>query len=238
MKTLKTLIKLIKQYSTLQLAGIEVYEGVLPDEASVKTFLAQAVAQCKALIADQVFDTEEVMITAGGSTWYDLVCEAFSPPNLLTNMIPVIRPGCYVAHDQGIYELAQQDVLARSPLACNIGSDLQSCLEIWAYVQSIPQAGRAIIGMGKRDAAFDAGLPIPSLHIDEYGTVNQAKSDWVIEKIMDQHAMLRFEPTYPLKVGDMIAFATSHPCLTFDKWRYINVIDDSYTVVDIFETYF
>ena len=50
--------------------------------------------------------------------------------------------------------------------------------------------------------------------------------------------MLRFSDTYPLKVGDIIAFGTSHPCLTFDKWRYINVIDDNYTVVDIFDTYF
>jgi len=31
-------------------------------------------------------------------------------------------------------------------------------------VQSIPEAENAMIAMGKRDAAFDAGLPTPALH--------------------------------------------------------------------------
>jgi D-serine dehydratase len=240
-KTLEQLVKKISQFSSLQLAGIEVYEGVLRSQQDIVEFLNYAVSQCKTLIEDNAFDTQQVMITAGGSAWYDLVCDAFHPKNLLHNMVPVIRPGCYVAHDQGIYENAQQQVIARNPLACNIGSDLQSCLEIWAYVQSIPEPGCAIIGMGKRDVAFDAGLPIPNLHIDQHGAVTALDvvgADWKIVKIMDQHAMLHFESGPPLKVGDIIAFGTSHPCLTFDKWRYVNVIDDNYTVVDIFDTYF
>lgn len=237
-QTLQQLAAHIQQFASLQLAGIEVYEGVLSTQSEVTAFLADAVAKCKALIAQQSFATEQVIITAGGSAWYDLVCDAFAPHNLLDNMIPVIRPGCYVAHDQGIYEHAQQQVLARNPLACNIGSDLQSCLEIWAYVQSLPEPGRAIIGMGKRDVAFDAGLPIPNLHVDQSGTVKPAGADWKVEKIMDQHAMLTYTGTEQLKVGDIIAFATSHPCLTFDKWRYINVIDDDYNVIEIFDTYF
>lgn len=235
---LQQLVTKISQFSSLKLAGIEVYEGVLSNKNDVIEFLNYAVEQCKSLIAANAFKTDKVIITAGGSAWYDLVCDAFSPNNILANMIPVIRPGCYVAHDQGIYEQAQQQVLARNPLACNIGSDLQSCLEIWAYVQSIPEPGRAIIGMGKRDVAFDAGLPVPNLHIDQHGSVRPANDNWKIEKIMDQHAMLNCEQDSSLKVGDIIAFGTSHPCLTFDKWRCINVIDDNYNVIDIFETYF
>ncbi|MGO3643980.1 MAG: amino acid deaminase [Pseudoalteromonas sp.] len=237
-KKLQQLVTKTSQFSSLKLAGIEVYEGVLSNKNDVTRFLNYAVEQCKKLIETNAFDTEKVIITAGGSAWYDLVCDAFAPNNMLDNMIPIIRPGCYVAHDQGIYENAQQQVLARNPLACNIGSDLQSCLEIWAYVQSVPEPGRAIIGMGKRDVAFDAGLPIPNLHIDQHGKVTSAGANWKVEKIMDQHAMLSCEQNSPLKVGDIIAFGTSHPCLTFDKWRCINVIDDNYNVIDIFETYF
>ena len=235
---LQQLVAHIQQFPALQLAGIEVYEGVLSTQNEVAAFLADAVSTCKALIEQQAFATQQVIITAGGSAWYDLVCDAFAPKNLLDTMIPVIRPGCYVAHDQGIYEQAQQSVLARNPLACNIGSDLQSCLEIWAYVQSLPEPGRAIIGMGKRDVAFDAGLPIANLHVDQAGKVEPAGADWKVEKIMDQHAMLTYTETAQLKVGDIIAFATSHPCLTFDKWRFINVIDDDYNVIEIFDTYF
>ncbi len=30
----------------------------------------------------------------------------------------------------------------------------------------------------------------------------------------------------------MIACAISHPCTTFDKWRFLPIVDDAYDVVD------
>jgi D-serine dehydratase len=41
-----------------------------------------------------------------------------------------------------------------------------------------------------------------------------------------------------VKVGDMIAFDISHPCLTFDKWRQILVLDPKYRVTEVIETFF
>jgi D-serine dehydratase len=41
-----------------------------------------------------------------------------------------------------------------------------------------------------------------------------------------------------LRVGDMIAFDICHPCLTFDKWRTLPVLDSQYQVVDIVQTFF
>jgi D-serine dehydratase len=41
-----------------------------------------------------------------------------------------------------------------------------------------------------------------------------------------------------LQVGDMIAFDISHPCLTFDKWRQVLVVDPSYRVTEVMETFF
>ncbi|MGO2076661.1 MAG: alanine racemase, partial [Pseudoalteromonas sp.] len=105
-KKLQQLVTKTSQFSSLKLAGIEVYEGVLSNKNDVTRFLNYAVEQCKKLIETNAFDTEKVIITAGGSAWYDLVCDAFAPNNMLDNMIPIIRPGCYVAHDQGIYENA------------------------------------------------------------------------------------------------------------------------------------
>ena len=235
---LMTVVNEVQQANALRLAGIEVYEGVLKSQQAVSDFLTNAVEQCKHLLELEVFDTPEVMITAGGSAWYDVVCEAFQPQNLAPGMYAVIRPGCYVTHDQGIYQQAQQDVIERSALACALGSELQSCLEIWAYVQSLPEPGRAIIGMGKRDVAFDAGFPVANLHINQQGVVTPAKQDWHIQKLMDQHAMLLVGDDANLKVGDIIAFGTSHPCLTFDKWRYINLINDEFDVIDVYETCF
>ncbi|MGC8011192.1 amino acid deaminase, partial [Salmonella enterica] len=71
----------------------------------------------------------------------------------------VLRPGCYLTHDVGIYRAAQSQIQVRNPVAHSMRSQLQPALQLWAYVQSIPEADKAIIALGKRDAAFDAGLP-------------------------------------------------------------------------------
>jgi D-serine dehydratase len=36
----------------------------------------------------------------------------------------------------------------------------------------------------------------------------------------------------------MLAFDISHPCLTFDKWRQLLVVDDRYRVTEVIETFF
>jgi D-serine dehydratase len=41
-----------------------------------------------------------------------------------------------------------------------------------------------------------------------------------------------------LRVGDMIGFDISHPCLTFDRWRYLALVDTDYNVLDLIETFF
>jgi D-serine dehydratase len=41
-----------------------------------------------------------------------------------------------------------------------------------------------------------------------------------------------------LRVGDMIGFDIAHPCLTFDKWRALPVLNALYQVVDVVQTYF
>jgi D-serine dehydratase len=42
----------------------------------------------------------------------------------------------------------------------------------------------------------------------------------------------------PLAIGDMVAFGISHPCLTFDKWQVIPIVDDDYNVVSAIRTFF
>jgi D-serine dehydratase len=116
---------------------------------------------------------------------------------------------------------------------------LTPAMHVWAYVQSLPEPGRAIIGMGKRDAAFDSGLPVPALHFRPGSAAPApAPSDWAITRMMDQHAFMEIDPTDDLQVGDMIAFDISHPCLTFDKWRTLPILDASFQVIDIVQTFF
>jgi len=56
--------------------------------------------------------------------------------------------------------------------------------------------------------------------------------------MMDQHAYLKIAPGDDIRVGDMIAFDISHPCLTFDKWRHLPVLDAKFNVLDIVQTFF
>ena len=56
--------------------------------------------------------------------------------------------------------------------------------------------------------------------------------------MMDQHAYLHIAAGDDLRVGDMIGFDISHPCLTFDKWRVLALVNSAYDVVDLIQTFF
>ncbi|SAK83476.1 D-serine deaminase [Caballeronia catudaia] len=225
---------------TIELAGIELYEGVLQDETKVREFLQSAVDITRKLNAEGKIARKPAILSGAGSAWYDVVADEFAKAN--SDAIEVVlRPGCYLTHDVGIYKKAQNEIFARNPIAKKMGQGLKPALQLWAYVQSIPEPDRAIIGLGKRDSAFDAGMPEPAKH---YRPGNDAPRDvspdegWEIFGLMDQHAYLRIKPGDDLKVGDMIAFDISHPCLTFDKWRQILVVDPKYRVTEVIETFF
>jgi D-serine dehydratase len=225
----------------LKLAGVELYEGVLKEEHEVREFLQSAVAVTRALLDEGRFDRTPAILSGAGSAWYDVVAEEFVKASETGKVEVVLRPGCYLTHDVGIYRKAQTDIFARNPVAKKMGEGLLPALQLWAYVQSIPEPDRAIIGLGKRDSAFDAGLPEPARH---YRPGNPAPRDiaasegWEIFGLMDQHAYLRIPAGADVKVGDMIAFDISHPCLTFDKWRQVLVLDSAYRVTEVIETFF
>ncbi|RKE25950.1 D-serine dehydratase [Paraburkholderia sp. BL23I1N1] len=225
----------------LKLAGVELYEGVLKEEHEVREFLQSAVAVTRALVEEGRFARTPAVLSGAGSAWYDVVAEEFVKASETGKVEVVLRPGCYLSHDVGVYRKAQTDIFARNPVAKKMGEGLLPALQLWAYVQSIPEPDRAIIGLGKRDSAFDAGMPEPARH---YRPGTEAPRDiaasegWEIFGLMDQHAYLRIPAGADLKVGDMIAFDISHPCLTFDKWRQVLVLDPSYRVTEVIETFF
>lgn len=225
--------------SALALSGVEIYEGVLEDETDIRSFLQRAVDVTRRLAGDKLFKREPALLTGAGSAWYDVVAEVFSSAALGDKVEVVLRPGCYLTHDVGAYREAQAKIQQRNPIAHRMRSGLMPALHVWAYVQSIPEGSRAIIGMGKRDAAFDAGLPVPAMHFRPGDAAPKAVPEhWMVTKMMDQHAYLKIAERDDLRVGDMIGFDISHPCLTFDKWRSIPILDHQYQVIDVINTYF
>jgi D-serine dehydratase len=233
------LAALVRWSDNLALSGVEIYEGVLSDEAEIRAFLEHAVAVTRRLAAERRFQRAPILLSGAGSAWYDVVAEVFSAAGFDDAVEIVLRPGCYLTHDVGAYREAQAKILERNPIAHRMNAGLLPALQIWAYVQSMPEAEKAIVGMGKRDAAFDSGLPVPALH---FRPGNQAPAaapaHWELTKMMDQHAYLRIAEGDDLRVGDMIGFDICHPCLTFDKWRALPVLDERYQVIDVVQTFF
>jgi D-serine dehydratase len=237
---LNSVLAALSRWSTgIVLAGVEIYEGVLDDEASIRTLLEHAVAVTRTLISENKIQRRPALLSGAGSAWYDVVAEVFAGAGLGDSVEIVLRPGCYLTHDVGAYRQAQSKILERNPIARKMKSGLLPALQVWAYVQSIPDPDRAIIGMGKRDAAFDSGFPTPAQHFrPDDKTPNEAPTHWTVTKMMDQHAYMQIAVGDDLRVGDMIGFDISHPCLTFDKWRLLPILNADYQVVDMVQTFF
>ncbi|MGB0935958.1 MAG: amino acid deaminase [Colwellia sp.] len=230
------LIDVITQSKSLKLCGLSFYEGVIHGEKAndkICQFIDKVKSLANKLATLDAFEGNNVIISGAGSAWYDVVAKQLiqeSEINKLNYQV-VIRPGCYLIHDTGIYETAQSKVLERSQLACDVAGDLISSLEVWAYVHSVPEPGLAIIGLGKRDVAFDAGLPIPEYVYrpgDKFPI--KANKNWRVKAIMDQHCMMEIDNSSSLKPGDLIIFSTSHPCLTIDKWRQLGIVNSNYII--------
>ncbi len=229
----------------LALAGVEGFEGLFKEAtpaataARVSAFLDDVVALARACGDEGLFGDGPVILSAGGSAFYDLVAERFGAAALGRATTVLLRSGCYITHDSIMYVKAFDALRARDPALAATDGGLRPALEVWGYVQSRPEAGKAIVGLGKRDLSHD-DLPLAQhwYRPGETATPQPLGEGHVVTRLNDQHCHLTVPAQSPLQVGDMVAFGISHPCLTFDKWRAIHLVDDDYRVVDTIRTYF
>jgi D-serine dehydratase len=184
-----------------------------------------------------LFDGDEIILSAGGSAYYDLVSKMFSAVQLSRPVRVLTRSGCYLTHDSGIYEKLQTELNSRTARATDVENQLSAALEVWAYVLSRPEPDLAILSAGRRDFGTDAGNPVPLKWARPPGGAVPLSGCEVIG-VSDQHAHLQIAANSPLRVGDMIGLGVSHPCTTFDKWKLLYVVDNDYRVVDAIQTFF
>ena len=230
----------------LALSGVEGFEGLhqsLPAAEGaprVVRFLRTLADAAVRIDAEGLFEGGEVILSAGGSAYYDLVIAAFAGVRLSRPTAVVLRSGCYLTHDAGLYQRSFSELRERSELARSLDSGFENALEVWAYVLSIPEPGRAILGAGRRDFGHDAGMPAPLKQFRPGRDVEPraAANAWEIAAVNDQHAHMTFPVGADIVVGDMIALGVSHPCTTFDKWRLMFVVDDAYSVRSAIQTFF
>jgi D-serine dehydratase len=227
--------------AAVRLVGVECYEGLgvkgvdEVDRASCQALMQRVHAVARQLDTEDLFQTDEVIVSAGGSGIFDLVAPALRPA-LSRKVVGVLRSGCYVTHDDGNYRRLVGAVNRR--LGCDRG--LEAALEVWTLVQSMPEAGLALLTGGRRDLSYDIEMPIP-VRWCAAGTRQPMPTPggWTVSAMNDQHAYLRLgDQPGSLQVGDRVALGISHPCTTFDKWRWMAVIDDDGQVIDAVITCF
>ncbi|MBV9522027.1 MAG: amino acid deaminase [Alphaproteobacteria bacterium] len=233
----------------LALRGVEGFEGLIhsddpaADADAVRRFLDFLVAIALACAREGLFAEGRLILSAGGSAFYDLVVERFRNAGLDREFLLLTRSGCYLTHDSKMYREAFAQIRERAPGLGNLGPGLVPAFEVWAYVQSRPEPLKAILTMGKRDVSYDVDLPVPLKWVRPsaaaaVGEIQEIGPGHIVTGLNDQHCHMSLPAASPLAVGDMVAFGVSHPCTTFDKWQVIPVVDDDYTIVSAIKTFF
>ncbi|HEX6331438.1 MAG TPA: hypothetical protein VF129_09170, partial [Actinomycetota bacterium] len=184
------------------------------------------------LLLDEGLLAPRAVVTAGGSLYFDLVVERLAggwPAG--SDVRVMLRSGCYLTHDAGIYERG-------SPFAAEEpGRRFHSALEAWGAVVSQPEPGLAILGLGRRDVPFDQGLPRPLVRRhDRFRESIEGRA--AVTALNDQHAFCAINDGVTLDEGDLVLCGVSHPCTAFDRWRVIPVLDDDDRVVEAVATMF
>jgi len=225
-----------------RLGGVECYEGGAArcdnehDTREVTALVrrvSETVRQCD---AEGLFADPAILVTAGGSAVFDLVVPLLRLQGLSRPVQGVLRSGCYITHDHGNYRRYLRLVEQREGL----DDSLRPALEVWTMVQSVPEPGLALLTGGRRDLSHDIEMPLPARWSPRgQRTAANAPAGWSVSALNDQHAYLRFDPAGSAPaVGDRVALGISHPCTTFDKWRWLALVEDDWAVTGAVSTRF
>ncbi|NGO08749.1 amino acid deaminase [Streptomyces sp. HC44] len=225
---------------TLRLVGVAGYEGEVPDAnpERVHAWLRRLVALAADFDkAERFAGLDEVVVSAGGSGWFDAVADVFAEiPELSLPVLKLLRSGAYVSHDDGHYRRITP--FTRVPEE----GALHPAFRLWAQVVSRPSPDQAFVNAGKRDAAYDLDLPeAQAVRRDGDGGGGGAErpaTGITVTGLSDQHGWLRTTPDADLRVGDWLGMGLSHPCTSFDKWQLIPLVAADGTVVDYVRTFF
>lgn len=227
----------------LKLRGIGGFEGIFsgPAEANiahVDGLLSSVVKVAEGCDAAGLFSSE-IVLSAGGSAYFDRVVEIFGTARLSGRPRIVLRSGCYIAHDNRMYTdyfAALSDRISATALPAGTP---RPALRVLARVQSVPEPGLALLSAGKRDVSYDVHLPIVTHVIRSGGDGRPVPlMGCEIFSLADQHAFMRKPAELEFKIGDIVILGISHPCTTFDKWDVIYGVDGELNIISAYKTYF
>lgn len=219
--------ELVRAAPGLRLVGVAGYEGVVPNSRAEET-IAAVDRHCR-LVRDvylavaRFYETPAPIYSMGGSAFPDRVAEYLPDESQVPGTRRILRSGCYVTHDHGTYASV-------SPVP-----GLLPALTVRAVVLSTPEDGMAVVGAGKRDLPYDAGLPV----VLSVQTADGAPKDGapaVVRNLFDHHTVLT--GVSGLAVTDVVDFGISHPCSAFDRWPEYVLTDGTGQDIGVWHTDF
>lgn len=220
--------------SALRLVGVAGYEGEVPkaNPERVRAWVRRLTALAAEFDrAGRFAGLEEIVVSAGGSAWFDAVADVFATiPELSAPVLKLLRSGAYVSHDDGHYRRVTP--FTRIPEE----GELHPAFRLWAQVVSRPSPEQAFVNAGKRDAAYD--LDLPEVQVVRADGVERPGTGVRVTALSDQHGWLGTDAGVELRVGDWVGMGLSHPCTSFDKWQLIPVVERDGTVTDYVRTFF
>ena len=232
------------------LSGILFYEGAakkknyLDSLRNVKKSINFAINCFDFLIKNKLIKNNEYILSGAGSEFFDLVVYLFNKYKQRDKVKFIIRPGSYIAYGNGYYTDVLNNIEKRKKIFIKKKSIKATdlffpALELWSFVISQQDEGKAILNFGKRDVSFDLGYPIPLAIYRNKKLIKKInnKKDINIYKLNDQHAFIKYNK-FNLKVGDLVKFGVSHPCITINNWNTLYLINNKNVIIEALKTFF
>jgi D-serine deaminase-like pyridoxal phosphate-dependent protein len=200
----------IASLENLNLSGIYTYRGAVTEDGSPTLDLKTAgleegelMVSVAESIREQGIEIEDVSL---GST----PTSAFAGE---VDGVTEIRPGTYIFYDR---------------MQARLGTcSLEECAAtVVATVVSRPSEDLAIIDGGSKTFATDVPPDKEPLNLRGYGHV-VGYPDSVLERLMEEHGMLRVKREHDLGVGDTIRIIPNHVCSTVNLHNEVFLTDES-----------
>jgi D-serine deaminase-like pyridoxal phosphate-dependent protein len=191
----------------LRLGGIFTYRGAVLEDGVPTLDLKQAGLEEGKLMAsladrmrDRGIEVEEVSLGSTPTAGYAGEVEG----------VTEIRPGTYVFYDR---------------MQARLGTcSLEECAaSVVATVVSRPSEDRAIIDGGSKTFATDVPPGTRPLNLEGFGHI-VGYPDAVLERLTEEHGMLRVRSEHDLGVGDIVQIIPNHVCST------VNLHNEGYLV--------
>jgi D-serine deaminase-like pyridoxal phosphate-dependent protein len=200
----------IAALKNLRLTGIYTYRGAVLKDGSPTLNLKKAGLEEGELmvglaeqIREQGIDIRDVSL---GST----PTAAFAGE---VEGVTEIRPGTYVFYDR-----MQARLGACSPEEC--------AAAVLVTVVSRPSEGLAIVDGGSKTFATDVPPDREPLNLKGFGQVVDYP-DAILERLTEEHGMLRIPREYDLRVGESIQIVPNHVCSTVNLHNEVCFVDEN-----------